>query len=55
MALYYSETLTRKKVIEISDKYGFPNPEPIEKFIMCFEIHKHIVREVDCILVRKKT
>lgn len=46
MALYYSELLTRERIVEIADKYRFPDDQLVEKFIMCFEIHKHITQEI---------
>ena len=48
MVLYYSELLTRERIVEISKKYGFPADPLVEKFIMCFEIHKHIAQEIHC-------
>ena len=48
MALYYSEMLTRERILGISEKYGFPADPLVEKFIMCFEIHKHITQEIHC-------
>lgn len=35
-------------MLETSKKYGFPADPLVEKFIMCFEIHKHITQEIQC-------
>ena len=50
MTLHYSDTLTRKGVVEISEKYGFPDSNLVEKFVMCLEMHKRIAGEVSCIV-----
>lgn len=49
MALYYSETLARERVVGISEKYGFPDSHLVDKFVMCLEVHKRITREIDCL------
>ena len=49
MALHYAELLTKERVIEISEKYGFPADPLVEKFILCFEIHKRIAQEIHCV------
>ncbi len=49
MTLYYSDLLTKENVLEISKKYGFSADPLVEKFIMCFEIHKHITQEIKCV------
>lgn len=48
MTLHYSDLLTRENVLGISEKYGFTADPLVEKFIMCFEIHKHITQEIQC-------
>lgn len=48
MALYYSELLTRERILEISEKHGFSAELLVGKFILCFEIHRHITQEIDC-------
>ena len=50
MALHYSDTLTRKGMAEISEKYGFPDSNLVEKFVMCLEVHKLIAGVVSCII-----
>ena len=48
MALHYSETLTRERVAGISEGYGFPDSQLVEKFVMCLEVHKRITQEICC-------
>lgn len=48
MTLHYSDSLTRERVIGISEKYGFPDSHLVEKFVMCLEAHKRITKEIDC-------
>jgi hypothetical protein len=48
LALYYSETLTRERVVGISEKYGFPANQLVEKFVMCLEMHKRITQKIRC-------
>jgi len=45
----YSSLLTAKHVSAIADQYGFADRLSVEKFIMDFEMHHHITRQVECI------
>ena len=48
MDFYYSDMLDRKSIRDLAEKYGFKNYPHVEKFIMCFEAHHRIAREIDC-------
>lgn len=45
----YSSLLTARNVSAIADLYGFADRLSVEKFIMDFEMHHHIARQVGCI------
>lgn len=45
----YSSLLTEENISAIATRYGFTNRLSVEKFIMDFEMHRHIVRQVKCI------
>lgn len=45
----YSALLDEDSISSISERYGFNDKLAIEKFIMDFEVHSHIVQRADCI------
>ena len=42
--------LQEELVHSLAKKYGFANPSYVEKFIMCFEAHRRIAQEMECIV-----
>ena len=50
MAFYYSRLLDRESIVALADRYGFADPQYVERFIMCFEAHHRIAQETDCVV-----
>lgn len=42
--------LREESVGELARRYGFANASHVEKFIMCFEAHRRIAQEMECVV-----
>lgn len=49
MTHVYSSSLTAEKISGIAERYGFADRLSVEKFIMDFAMHHHIVQQVECV------
>ncbi|MCY4490294.1 MAG: nucleotidyl transferase AbiEii/AbiGii toxin family protein [Thaumarchaeota archaeon] len=52
MSFNYLTLLTEKNILAISKKYGFIDESYLEKFIMDFEMHHRIVKQIDGCITR---
>ena len=50
MDSYYLDMLQEESIVKLGRRYGFANALYIEKFIMCFEAHRRIVQEMECVV-----
>ncbi len=50
MVFYYSKLLDRESIVALADRYGFADPQYVERFIMCLEAHHRIAQETDCVV-----
>lgn len=42
--------LQEESVSNLAEKYGFADHSYVEKFIMCFEVHRRIAQEMECVV-----
>ena len=50
MGSYYPDMLQEESIDKIARRYGFANASYVEKFIMCFEAHRRMAQEMECIV-----
>ena len=50
MDSYYLDMLQEELIVDLARRYGFANAAYVEKFIMCFEAHRRIAQEVQCVV-----
>ena len=42
--------MERESIVALAERYGFTQPPYVERFIMCFEAHRRISQEMECVV-----